>query len=204
MRLAECHLAVLFSHLQSEASVQRMMKPITVERHRVRLIPKTETIAYAARRMTKSLSTCWKYLTAAPAVCWMIFHASLCCFSVYKNALCFEFKVEMTFCGAICFCYHVKSLHTVKECSYHLSHLISSDLTSFIWTHCAVIGHSHGELGRALWSDPVSRGSDQTQRTQFRWNVFRWGEMRWVLWTLLLRVVLKRKCPKPRFIVVYV
>jgi len=40
-------------------------------------------------------------------------------------------------------------------------------------------GRSHGELGRAPWTDPVGRGCDQTQRTQFRWNEVRWDVTRW-------------------------
>ena len=38
----------------------------------------------------------------------------------------------------------------------------------FIWTECAVIGRSHGELGCAMCGVPVCRGCDQSQRTQFR------------------------------------
>ena len=48
-----------------------------------------------------------------------------------------------------------------------------------IWSHLnwpsfirAVIGHSHGELGRAPWSDPgcISRSCGQSQRTRFGRN----------------------------------
>jgi len=50
-------------------------------------------------------------------------------------------------------------------------HLISSDWLQLVWPHfvwCAVIGRSHGELGRFTAHDSVRRGCDQSQRTQFR------------------------------------
>jgi len=48
-------------------------------------------------------------------------------------------------------------------------------LPPIIWTECNMWWH---KLGRALWWDwdPVRRGCDQAQRTQFRWN---WGQTRW-------------------------
>jgi len=43
--------------------------------------------------------------------------------------------------------------------------LMLSHLTyTIISTECDVTGHNHGELGRALWSDPVCRGCDKPQR----------------------------------------
>jgi len=84
---------------------------------------------------------------------------------------------------------------TVKElCSYHFisSHFIWPRLN---WPHFnAVTNRSHGELGRALWSDPVDRVCDQWQRTQFGWNEVSWAEVRWsemrqeVIWTLFYRL----------------
>jgi len=54
---------------------------------------------------------------------------------------------------------------TLKELSFfHKSHLTASDLTS-TGLISSVIGRNHGELGRALWSDPVRRGCDQSQRS---------------------------------------
>ena len=72
--------------------------------------------------------------------------------------------------------------------------LISSYPTSFHlnWVvHCDWLQPLR-ELGRALWSDPVCRGCDRSQRTQFRRNevrrdYVRWDEMKWVIWTLLSR-----------------
>jgi len=46
----------------------------------------------------------------------------------------------------------------------------------FIWTECSVIGCSHGQLGRVLWSDPIRRGCDQSQH-----NEVSWGKVRWVI-----------------------
>ena len=55
-----------------------------------------------------------------------------------------------------------------------------------------MIDRSHGELGSSctVWSDPVRRGCDQSQRTQCSDEMtsveMRWDEMRWhELWTLL-------------------
>jgi len=46
-----------------------------------------------------------------------------------------------------------------------------------------VIGRSHSELGRALWSDPVCRGFDQSQaHTAFSSDEMRSDEMRWDEW----------------------
>jgi len=51
----------------------------------------------------------------------------------------------------------------INERSCHIAHSI--------WTKCALIGRSHGKLGRAL-------RSDQSRRTQLRRNKVRWDEMR--------------------------
>ena len=50
----------------------------------------------------------------------------------------------------------------------------------FILTECtAVISRSHGQLGRALWGDPVLRGCDWSLRcTQLRWSEVRWDKVR--------------------------
>jgi len=52
------------------------------------------------------------------------------------------------------------------------AHLTSSDLisTDLISSECGVIGRIHGELDRFAAHDPVRRGCDQSQRTQFRRN----------------------------------
>ena len=64
------------------------------------------------------------------------------------------------------------------------SDIISTDPISFELHACAVIG-------RALWSDPVCRGCDQSRRTRLRRNEVVWGEVRWGemsdIWTVLRR-----------------
>jgi len=58
----------------------------------------------------------------------------------------------------------------IKECPYDLSHLTSSHLTSCRLNWARWDWSQHDILGRALRSDPVCRGCEQSQRTQFRWN----------------------------------
>jgi len=104
--------------------------------------------------------------------------------------------------------HNIKNTKSIKERSYHSSHLISSQLTSF---------HHQWVAVSALWSDPVRRGCDQSKRSRsqlsrltgrshgeldrftgsqrthyysvpMKWGQLRWGQMRWdeiwVIWTL--------------------
>jgi len=64
----------------------------------------------------------------------------------------------------------------------HITHLISSHLTSFHpnWMRCElVIGRSHGKLGHSTAHDPVHCDCDQSQRTHFRWSEIRSDDMIW-------------------------
>jgi len=71
-----------------------------------------------------------------------------------------------------------QSFHRRQEHCVHISHLVSADSISSELNGRTVIGRSHGELSRALWSD-------LWQRAQFRLNVVRWDGMKWVIWTVL-------------------